>query len=452
MRRLAISIVCCLAAAFAATSHAATVTTSPTGLAGAIAHDPSSVTGASFVVRGGGPTASSSSTAIAPVYGVNIVPVDGADFGVISTGNALLPPDPGYQGRSIDLQTSARGAFDVTILRVNLTVPAGHNCLAVGESYFSMDWDFADTSETQPLFADYVDASLSELDPASDWSISGTGRDATAADFARTVDNKMLDAFIFYPVVSTAPIAGTGFKAGTDWWTASTPVTPGAHIVEFSIFDRADHLFDSAVLLDGLRSVHRTSCTAGLYPGYDVTPPELVVNTPSAGATTSPRPEVTGTLNDSEPGSVDVDFYAGSAAIGIPLSTIAATVTPGTPATWTASPASDLAPGTYTALARAADATTNDASVSRSFTVPNLTPPPPAGSSTPILKCVVPKLSGKTLSAAKKALTKANCKLGKVKKKTIKKGKAGRVLKQSRKKNAVYPAGTKVDLTIGKRA
>jgi hypothetical protein len=127
-------------------------------------------------------------------------------------------------------------------------------------------------------------------------------------------------------------------------------------------------------------------------------------------------------------------------------------VTPGTPATWTASPASDLAPGTYTALARAADATTNDASVSRSFTVPNLTPPPPAGSSTPILKCVVPKLSGKTLSAAKKALTKANCKLGKVKKKTIKKGKAGRVLKQSRKKNAVYPAGTKVDLTIGKRA
>ncbi|MGH2959369.1 MAG: hypothetical protein ACRDKE_07170, partial [Solirubrobacterales bacterium] len=412
LRRLVISIVCCIAATLAATSHAATVTTSPTDLAGVIAHDPSALTGASFVERGGGPTASSSSTAIAASYGINIGPVDGSDFGVISNGNALGVTDPGYQPRNIDLQTSARGAHDVTILRVNLTVPAGHNCLAVGESYFSQDWDFADTGQTEPLFLNFVDATLSELDPASAWAISGAGRDATTADFARTPDNKMLDAYIFYPVTNTAPAAGTGFSAATDWWMASTPVTPGAHVVEFSIFDRMDHLYDSAVALDGLRTVRRTSCAAGLVPGYDVTPPELVVNTPSAGATVDPQPVLTGTLNDSEPATVDVDFYAGPTAVGVPMSTVAATVTPGTPATWTATTASALTPGTYTAVARAADSVTNEAVVSRTFTIPAAATPPIA---TPAaLRCIVPKLKGKTVASARKALKKANCKLGKV--------------------------------------
>jgi hypothetical protein len=421
-------------------------------MANAIANDPSSISSASFVERGGGPTATTGATVTATGYGPNVSPLDGSDFGVMSTGPAMLPSDPGYQARSFDFQTSARGANDVTILRVNLTVPAGHNCLAVGESYFSQDSNFSNGSETEPPYPGFVDATLSELDPASAWAISGATRDATGSDFARTPDNKMLDAYIFYPFTNNAPIAGNGFSAGTTWWMASTPVTPGSHTVEFSIFDRGDHILDSAVALDGLRTISRTNCTTGLYPEYDATPPDLVVTAPSAGATTSARPSVSGTLNDSEPGTVDVEFYAGGAAIGAPMSTVAATVTSGSPATWTASPGSDLAPGTYTALARAADAITNESTVSRTFTVPGpptqLQPAPVA----PVVNCIVPKLVGKTLKSVRSALTAANCKLGKVKKKTIKKGKAGRVLKQSKMKAAVLPAGTKIDVTIGKLA
>ena len=61
-------------------------------------------------------------------------------------------------------------------------------------------------------------------------------------------------------------------------------------------------------------------------------------------------------------------------------------------------------------------------------------------------KCVVPKLKGKTLKQAKKALKKAHCRLGKV---TGKKKKHGHVKKQGRKRGKVFPAGTKVSIKLG---
>ena len=57
--------------------------------------------------------------------------------------------------------------------------------------------------------------------------------------------------------------------------------------------------------------------------------------------------------------------------------------------------------------------------------------------------CVVPKLTGKTLKAAKKALRKAHCGLGKVTG-----PKTGKVRHQSRKRGKSLPAGTKVNVTL----
>ena len=64
--------------------------------------------------------------------------------------------------------------------------------------------------------------------------------------------------------------------------------------------------------------------------------------------------------------------------------------------------------------------------------------------------CVVPKLVGKTLKQAKRALKKAGCKVGKAKKKNSKKKKTGRILKQRYKAGTKLPAGTKVPLTVSK--
>ncbi|HEY5708350.1 MAG TPA: PASTA domain-containing protein [Solirubrobacterales bacterium] len=60
--------------------------------------------------------------------------------------------------------------------------------------------------------------------------------------------------------------------------------------------------------------------------------------------------------------------------------------------------------------------------------------------------CVVPRLKGKRLKPVKKALHRADCKLGKVKRAE---GKPGKVLKQNPKPGKVLKSGSKVRVTVG---
>ena len=71
-------------------------------------------------------------------------------------------------------------------------------------------------------------------------------------------------------------------------------------------------------------------------------------------------------------------------------------------------------------------------------------PAPPA----PVPQCTVPNLKGKTLKAAKTALEKAKCKLGKVKKLGGATAKSGKVTKQDAKPGAKVVVGTKVAVTL----
>jgi hypothetical protein len=61
--------------------------------------------------------------------------------------------------------------------------------------------------------------------------------------------------------------------------------------------------------------------------------------------------------------------------------------------------------------------------------------------------CVVPRLKGKKVKAAKNAIRRANCKVGTVKRRN---GKPGRVLKQKPKPGKVLAPGTKVNLVVGR--
>jgi hypothetical protein len=68
----------------------------------------------------------------------------------------------------------------------------------------------------------------------------------------------------------------------------------------------------------------------------------------------------------------------------------------------------------------------------------------------PVVTCKVPKLTGKKLPAAKKALAAADCKLGKV---TKRKGPAkskGKVVKQGKKPGTVLADGTAVTVVVGR--
>jgi hypothetical protein len=64
--------------------------------------------------------------------------------------------------------------------------------------------------------------------------------------------------------------------------------------------------------------------------------------------------------------------------------------------------------------------------------------------------CVVPKLKGKTVSQAKKALTAAYCALGTVKKAKSKTVKKGRVISSTPKAGVTKPWGTKINLKLSR--
>jgi hypothetical protein len=71
---------------------------------------------------------------------------------------------------------------------------------------------------------------------------------------------------------------------------------------------------------------------------------------------------------------------------------------------------------------------------------------PEGSDAAPAARCVVPNLKGKKLKAARKALAKSHCKLGKVK---GKRGKSVRVKSQHPKSGAALTAGSKVTVKLG---
>jgi IPT/TIG domain-containing protein/PASTA domain-containing protein len=74
---------------------------------------------------------------------------------------------------------------------------------------------------------------------------------------------------------------------------------------------------------------------------------------------------------------------------------------------------------------------------------------PGATSSFTYTACVVPKLAGKKLKAAKKRIRKAGCKLGEVTKLEGVTGKTGVVVKQNPKPGKVRPPGARVSVKLG---
>jgi hypothetical protein len=82
---------------------------------------------------------------------------------------------------------------------------------------------------------------------------------------------------------------------------------------------------------------------------------------------------------------------------------------------------------------------------------PVVIPPTPAPAAVPIAEahCVVPKLKGKKLKAAKKMLRAADCKVGLVSKSKGVKATSGKVVKQAPKPGKVLPAKMAVSVKLG---
>jgi hypothetical protein len=221
----------------------------------------------------------------------------------------------------------------------------------------------------------------------------------------------------------TSGLTGAGAIAGQWADMTATPDTPDAE----SVCETVDE---------------RIGGPGGIWLEHDgdlVSPaaPQLTSTNP-ASPNASGNPRIRGVA---EAGST-VRLYAGPGCSGVPLATRSAAElgSPGIPV--------QVAEGVTAAFsATATDAAGNDSACSAPISYKRLKPPAGPGGGD---ACTVPKLVGKTLARAKRALKAAGCKLGKVSKPRQPKGKRRRVLvvKSSSPRHGAKPADGKVDVKL----
>ena len=197
-------------------------------------------------------SATDASAAVGP--STPVMPPTGPDTGLMTSGSSALATDP-LTFASRDNGTTARGAFDVSILRIDLDIPAGANCLA---------FDLAFQSEEYPEFVNqgFNDAFIAELD-ASDWSVENSVITAPG-NFAFDGDGNAVSVdSAFFDASRVVTATGTQYDGSTQRLRVQTPITPGAHQIFLSIFDAGDGIYDSGAFIDGLVAGTSQDCEAG---------------------------------------------------------------------------------------------------------------------------------------------------------------------------------------------
>lgn len=206
---------------------------------------PDALRGARFVHRAG---ASSAGTGTA--FDGSAWPTAGFDFAVLSSGNVTAATNGNNSGSTTtDFGGgSVRGEsdVDVTILQVDVLVPATVNCLV------GLDFQFFSEEFPEYVGSSYNDAFIAELD-VSTWTTSGSqiiSPDNFAFDEA---GDPITINTVGATTMSADHAAGSTYDGATPLLRASTPITPGEHSIFLSIFDQGDHAYDSTVLLDNLQ-------------------------------------------------------------------------------------------------------------------------------------------------------------------------------------------------------
>lgn len=238
-------------AIFATPAHAGiTPTFEATDLSSAMGADSALVTSASFahIPPGyyGVSPAASSDTSLASFA------TDGPSFAMLTTGDPRIADDANDSGSSGKTAgpTHFQGVdnYDVTVLRIDVEVPASDNCL-------SFDYRFLSEEFPEYVSGGYNDTFIAQLD-RSDW-YAGPVSVSAPGDFASDGTPIGVDSAGPYSV-SADNATGTTYDAATELITARTPVSAGAHSVYFSIFDQGDPAYDSAAFLDNLSTTHET--------------------------------------------------------------------------------------------------------------------------------------------------------------------------------------------------
>lgn len=263
--------VACLAAAGPADA-AVTTTADPTALAAAAAAAGTNVTGASFVALP--PTGTPHAVSDTALAGF---PTEGSTYAILTTGNAALADDPNSSGSSEALLggSAVRGDTDrdVSILKIDVDVAAGQNCLRL---------DFRFLSEEYPEYvgSSFNDAFIAELDSTT-WTTAGSTISAPNNFAFDPANNPISINAAGVTSMTAAQAAGTTYDGATPLLSAATPVSTGAHSLYLSIFDQGDQRLDSAVFVDNV-VVGFAADPADCAPGAEPVNAAPVVDTNSA--------------------------------------------------------------------------------------------------------------------------------------------------------------------------
>jgi hypothetical protein len=316
------AVIAASAGVVGATATAYATVTAQTGPAGALAisqalaSPTANVTGASFATTTGGTPNGTSNGALAGF------PTDGSSFGILTSGDVNSVPNPGTFADTDNGGGAVRGdtSRDVSILKTDLNVPAGANCVA---------FDFKFLSEEYPNFVgqQFNDGFVAELDNST-WTASASAISAPNNFAFDSSGNVVSVNSTGVGGLSAANGAGTAFdSSGPDTQGGATGVlhaarqiTPGAHSVYFSIFDQGDNAYDSAVFLDNLVVGFVPNPSVNCAPGAHPASFNLDL-TPSTGSdTVGTSHSVTATLTDN----------AGAVVANAPIGFTVSGVNPGT--------------------------------------------------------------------------------------------------------------------------
>ena len=199
-----------------------------------------------------------------------------AFFTTGDTENSLFPNNAEDAGTEND--TSYRGAHDVSVLRLDLDIPAGMDCLA---------FDLSFQTEEYPEFIEsqFNDGFLAELD-VSNWDVQGASIDAPE-NFAFDGANNIVSVnSSFFEPDRVVTETGTEYDGSTPLLDARTPVTPGAHTLFLSIFDATDGAYDSGAYVDRLRAFDAADgkCFRGARQAPNAANDSLTVNEDSSNS------------------------------------------------------------------------------------------------------------------------------------------------------------------------
>jgi hypothetical protein len=254
-------------------------------------------------------------------------PTNGETYAILSSGDvntvgALLTNE--FENTSFEFEDHhseplsperGPGAEDWTVLKADVVVPGGDNCLA---------FDYRFLSEEFPEFvgSEFNDAFIAEVDSTS-WLVEEGGGLGRPNDFASSPSGEPISVNgLGETAVNEAEAAGTYFDAATGLITTKTPITPGAHSVYLSIFDASDQIYDSAVFIDNLRFINESAATCKPPTGQ-----QLAIPGPTPVGSPPPPPSNEFTLGPS------VKFKSGGTKVTITVNVPGpGTVTAGSPA------------------------------------------------------------------------------------------------------------------------